>query len=196
MRKSKSLDRDYFEGLYRQDDDPWKFATSPYEQAKYQHTLSALGEERAASALEVGCSIGVLTEKLASHCETLTSTDISQSALDRAKARCADLTNVDFRLVSSAGDSFDGRFDLIVLSEVIYYWDDADLALVAEKLTGTILPGGRLLMVHWLGETNYPKSADDAIEHLATQLTGRYVVEQADRTQDYRLDLWRWTAAV
>jgi SAM-dependent methyltransferase len=194
MRKSKSLDREYFEDLYREDDDPWKFATSPYEQAKYENTILALGDERAASALEVGCSIGVLTEKLAAHCDRLIATDISKSALDRAKTRCAGLENVDFRLVSAAGESFDGRFDLIVLSEVIYYWDDADLEAVAEKLKMTILPDGRLLMVHWLGETNYPKSADEAVEQLAMRLNGHYAPERAERTENYRLDRWRWTA--
>jgi ubiquinone/menaquinone biosynthesis C-methylase UbiE len=102
MRKSKSLDRDYFDGLYQADDDPWKFASSPYEQAKYEHTVAALGDERAGSALEVGCSIGVLTEKLAARCDRLTATDISQAALDQAKRRCDRLANVDFRLVASA----------------------------------------------------------------------------------------------
>jgi SAM-dependent methyltransferase len=196
MRKNKSLDRDYFEGLYRQDEDPWKFASSPYEKAKYAHTVSALGDERARFGLEVGCSIGVLTEKLAARCDRLTATDISQAALDRAKRRCKGLPNVDFRLVSSADESFDGAFDLIVLSEVIYYWDDADMDAVAEKLKASIAPGGRILMVHWLGETDYPKSADDAVEGLAMRLKGLYAVERAERTEDYRLDLWRWTETV
>jgi chemotaxis methyl-accepting protein methylase len=98
--------------------------------------------------------------------------------------------------VSSAGASFDGAFDLIVLSEVIYYWDDADMDAVAEKLKASIAPGGRILMVHWLGETDYPKSADDAVQGLATRLKGLYAVERAERTEDYRLDLWRWTETV
>ena len=33
----------YFDALYAVDDDPWGFATSPYERAKYDRTLAALG---------------------------------------------------------------------------------------------------------------------------------------------------------
>ena len=63
MRKHKSLDREYFEGLYRKDADPWKFALSPYEQAKYDQTVLALGDEPVQRGLEIGCSIGVLTQQ-------------------------------------------------------------------------------------------------------------------------------------
>ena len=196
MRKSKSLDRAYFEGLYQQDEDPWNFNSSTYEQAKYEHTLSVLGDEPARHALEVGCSIGVLTEKLAAHCDRLLATDISPAALDQAKKRCERLANVSFQLVSSAAESFDGVFDLIVLSEVVYYWDDADIAKVADKLGTAIKPAGRLLMVHWLGETDYPKSADDAVGSLAARLGGAYIVDRAEQTNDYRLDIWRWGSAV
>ena len=195
MRKSKSLDRAYFEGLYQKEDDPWNFAKSSYERAKYEYTLSVLDGEPAKNALEVGCSIGVLTEKLAAHCDRLLGTDISQTALNQAKRRCERLSNVEFRRVSSAGESFDGRFDLIVLSEVVYYWDDADIAVVADKVKAAIIPGGRLLLVHWLGETDYPKSADDAVGSLAARLAGLYTIDRAERTKDYRLDLWRWSGA-
>jgi SAM-dependent methyltransferase len=132
-----------------------------------------------------------LTARLATRCERLVSTDISPRALEQAQQRCANLGNIDFRLVSSAGESFDGDFDLIVLSEVVYYWDDVDTEVVADKLNRSLRPGGRLLMVHWLGETDYPKSGDEAVEDLAAKLDGSYLVERADRTAQYRLDLWR-----
>jgi cyclopropane fatty-acyl-phospholipid synthase-like methyltransferase len=65
IRRRHSIDADYFEGLYRAEDDPWGFATSAYEHAKYDATLAALGTERSHRALEVGCAIGVLTARLA-----------------------------------------------------------------------------------------------------------------------------------
>ena len=75
---------------------------------------------------------------------------------------------------------------------MVYYWDDDDLALVADAMVRAMNAGGRVLLVHWLGETDYPKSADDAVAGLADRLSGRYTVEQQHRTADYRLDLWRW----
>ena len=61
MSVGGSLSAAYFDALYAGKDDPWGFATSPYEQAKYAATLEALATTRFASAFEVGCSIGVLT---------------------------------------------------------------------------------------------------------------------------------------
>ena len=190
MRKQLSLDAAYFDGLYGAAPDPWGFETSAYEAAKYDHTITALGAERAARALEVGCSIGVLTQRLAGICDHLTATDLAQKALDQARRRCAALTNVEFRRVRSAAESFEERFDLIVLSEVVYYWDDADLARVAAAMNAALAPGGRVLLVHWLGETDYPKSADEAVDGLYERLAGM-AVERAERSEKYRLDLWR-----
>ena len=55
----------YFDELYAGDPDPWGFETSAYEQAKYAATIDALEGRRYATALEIGCSIGVLTARLA-----------------------------------------------------------------------------------------------------------------------------------
>jgi SAM-dependent methyltransferase len=196
MRKQKSLDQAYFRGLYEQDPDPWGFATSPYEEAKYAHTIEVLGEERAARGFELGCSIGVLTRRLARACDHLVSTELSPEALSEARRRCADQDNIDFRLARSVADGLDEDFDLIVLSEVVYYWDDQDLDTVAAAIARSLRPRGRLLLVHWLGETDYPKSADDAVDALAERLNrpGRLVglvAERQDRRDGYRLDLWR-----
>jgi SAM-dependent methyltransferase len=196
MRRSRSLDAAYFEELYGREIDPWSLETSEYEAGKYQRTLAALGDERSKRALELGCSIGVLTRKLAAHCDRLIATDISKIALERAGTRCADLPNVELMLVRSARDSFVGEFDLIVLSEVVYFWDDADLAAVAEAILRTLEPGGRLLLVHWLGETDYPRSGDDAVAALEDVLSGTFSVERSERHDAYRLDLWRRLAGL
>ena len=191
MRKTRSLDAEYFEGLYRGERDPWGFETKPYETAKYDDTIAALGQERARNALEVGCSIGVLTRRLAPLCRHLLATELSATALARARERCADLTHVEFRLAQSQTDGFEGCYDLIVLSEVVYYWDAADLERVATALRTALLPGGRLLLVHWLGDTDYPRSGDEAVCELAGHLTGCVEVDLRERRAEYRLDLWR-----
>jgi len=190
MRKSETLDVAYFDELYDAAPDPWGFAHSPYEAAKYSHTIDALGSERAASALEVGCSIGILTRRLAECCDGLVATDLAQAPLQAARQRCADLPHVTFRQVRRPTDSFVGNFDLIVLSEVVYYWDDRDLVRVAAAMDRALLPHGRVLLVHWIGETNYPKSADEAVDGLRVLLPDMNI-EMAERRDKYRLDLWR-----
>jgi SAM-dependent methyltransferase len=85
----------------------------------------------------------------------------------------------------------EGSFDLIVLSEVAYYWDDADLARMGDLLRRLTQPGGRVLLVHWTGETDYPQTADSAVQALAQAAGPDFSVALADRTAEYRLDLWR-----
>ena len=191
MRKTASLDAAYFDGLYADKPDPWEFATSDYEAAKYDETIAALDSERSARGLEVGCSIGVLTRRLAGLCDRLVATEVSPAALDQARARCADLSNIHFRLVKGADQNFDGACDLIVLSEVVYYWDDDDLDRVAQGIRRTLAPGGRILLVHYILETDYPKSGDDAATALGARLGGFVVGDLSRRAEAYRLDLWR-----
>ena len=60
-----SMKRTYFHELYEGDADPWEFATSGYEQRKYSLTTASLPRAHYTSVFEPGCSIGVLTERLA-----------------------------------------------------------------------------------------------------------------------------------
>jgi SAM-dependent methyltransferase len=193
-RRETSIGADYFERLYRADADPWGFATSAYEQAKYDATLAALRNERSRRALEVGCAIGVLTVRLATVCDQLLAVDISETALEAARTRCQALAHVDLQRMTLPAESPQGPFDLIVLSEVAYYWDDRDLARMGDVLRRKVVLNGRVLLVHWTGETDYPQTADGAVDRLARAAGSDFSVAVADRTGDYRLDLWRRTA--
>jgi predicted TPR repeat methyltransferase len=179
----ESMKPAWFEALYASDPDPWRFATSDYEAAKYDDTLAALGERRFASAFEVGCSIGVLTARLALRCDRLLAVDVADAALERARVACADLPWVSFARMQVPQDWPEGAFDLILFSEVLYYLGPADIERTA------LAPGGAALLVHWTGPTNYPVSGDEAAERFAAACAGRLrSVMQARRAQ-YRLDL-------
>ena len=69
MRVTERVGPAFFDDLYAADPDPWDFETSPYEAAKYDATIAALEGRRFASGLEIGCSIGVLTDRLRAHCD-------------------------------------------------------------------------------------------------------------------------------
>src|ERR1700748_2812701 len=92
----QTLRPEYFDALYTADPDPWKFAASPYERDKYALTLGAMQKPRYRSALEVGCSIGVLPRPLAPRCDGVVAIDAAQNALAEASRRCADLPGVRF----------------------------------------------------------------------------------------------------
>lgn len=191
MRKTRSLDATYFEDLYRADPDPWKFETSPYEAQKYADTLAVIGDEPVERAFEMGCSIGVLTQQLAGKCGRLIATELSERALRQARRRCAGERNIDFILARRMTDGIDGDFDLMLLSEVVYYWDDRDLSDVASAVAAHLRGRGRLMLVHWLGQTDYPRSADDAVAALFRLIGDRFAIVLEHRTAHYRMDVWR-----
>lgn len=187
----RSLPADYFEGIFAGDADPWNLASSAYETAKFDRTIDALSERRAACALEVGCAGGVLTERFSAVCDQVTAIDVSATALARARRRLAGQPNVRFeRAVFPRECPVIEGLDLVVLSEVAYYWSDADLDLAARRIEERLVSGGRLILVHWTGETDYPQTGDGAVERLWRALSGMMAAEIAERHPNYRLDLW------
>lgn len=194
-RRSKSLDTEYFKGMYATEADPWQFATSPYEREKYKATLAALPRPRYTSALEVGCSIGVFTHQLCPRCDALIGLDVVPSVLDAARERCADCPNAQFQLAAVPGNWPDGQFDLILISEVAYYLDRADLARLVARARGAVLPEADIVLVHWLGVTHYPLSGDEAAEGFIEGARDFARVFKQSRTAEYRLDVLRATKA-
>jgi cyclopropane fatty-acyl-phospholipid synthase-like methyltransferase len=183
-----STPRSYFESMYEGDGDPWNFATSEYERRKYALTMAALPRERYSNAFEPGCSIGVLSEQLARRCDHLISTDIIVDALNEARARLDDCPNVVVEERSIPEEWPEGHFDLIVLSEVGYYFDDERLGALLHSVIATTRPGAHVLGVHWRGATDYPRSGDDVHERVGLCPELRNIVHHVE--SDFRLDVW------
>jgi predicted TPR repeat methyltransferase len=188
-----SLPKSYFDELYAADADPWQFASSAYEQAKYAETMAALPDSRSASAFEVGCSIGVLTRQLAGRCERLLAVDIAEKPLEEARARCVDLPHVAFARMDVPRAWPDAQFDLIVLSEVLYYLAPADIAATACRVQDSITLGGTVILVHWTGVTNYPCGGDEAVTLFARANKNFLRPTKSFRTAEYRLDRFECT---
>ena len=140
-----------FERRYRADEDPWRFGTSLYEQFRYDSIVEAAGGRTYERAFEPGCSIGVLTARLASIAERVVAVDASPAAVSAARTRLGGLGNVDLHVGVLPEWWPDGDFDLLVFSELGYYWDIAGLDDVLSRLAGLVRPGGVLIAVHWLG---------------------------------------------
>ncbi len=187
MTSRSSLPPSYFDELYAQQTDPWRFATSDYERAKYDATLAAITGLHANSILEVGCSIGVLTRRLAMQCEELLAIDIAAAPLAEAQARCSDLKHVAFARMQVPQQWPEGRFDLILLSEMLYYLTPDDITDLAQKSRATLTTGGAIVLVHYIKPTNYPCTGDEAAEIFVRACDVSPTFKT--RTEDYRLDL-------
>jgi len=188
-----TLSPGYFDDVYRANEDPWAFTSSPYERTKYQDTLAALTEPRYERAFEIGSSIGVLTAQLALRCGSLLSVDVSEAALAQARQRCANLSQVELRKMQVPAEFPDGHFDLILLSEVGYYWAPADLARAADLMLAALPTGAQLLLVHWTPIVpDYPQTGDEVHEFFLEKAgpNGPLKHRHGHRAEKYRLDLF------
>ena len=169
MTAPVTLGAGYFDAMYQAASDPWGFEDRWYEQRKYAVSLAQLPSARYRSAFEPGCSIGVFTHLLARRCDALLSCDVAAAAVHAAAGRTRDLPHVrvEQRDVSR---HWPGRFDLIVFSEILYYFGDHDLEQALKNAVTALEPEGTLLAVHWRHPvTDYPRSGDDVHRVLAAQ---------------------------
>ncbi|QIR40005.1 glycosyltransferase [Tolypothrix sp. PCC 7910] len=140
--------REHFETLFSKQPDPWKY-TSPYEQTKYEQTLSLLPSKRISRALELACAEGHFTVQLAPCVDSLIAADISQIAIERTAQRCSHLKNISYQQLDLTKDVLPQNLELIVCSEVLYYIGGLEqLKAVADKFVDALQPGGYLLMAH------------------------------------------------
>ena len=182
-------DHEHFEALFRNDADPWAFRSSPYEQAKYAATMAALRRDRYEACLELGCANGELTRRLAATCTSITAVDTAFAALAQARRACAALSGPRFVQAHLPGGDWAGSYDLIVISELLYYLTEDAVAGLAARLRAQARPDTEWLLVHWTGDTDYPLPADRAVELFMTAV-GPKSLPLHRRTDRYRMDGW------
>ncbi|UTT63608.1 bifunctional PIG-L family deacetylase/class I SAM-dependent methyltransferase [Microcella humidisoli] len=140
---------DWLERAYARRDDPWRVESRWYEQRKRAITLASLPARRYGRALEVGCSIGVLTADLADRCDELLAVDLSARAVALARARLVGRADVTVEQVDVRATVPAGPFDLVVLSEVGYYFTQEQLEQALRELDAALGDHGTMLACHW-----------------------------------------------
>ncbi|MCM3697325.1 PIG-L family deacetylase [Microbacterium oleivorans] len=186
----RSLAESFFDDFYRRNgDDPWGFESRWYEQRKRAITLASVPRERYASALELGCSTGVVTELLADRCDAVLAVDIADAPLAIARRRLGDREDVRLERLALPGEWPVGTFDLVVLSEVGYYWSAADLTRVVDLIRNAMDAGGHLVACHWRHPVaEYPQSGDDV--HAALRAAEGLVRLVLHEEEDFVLEVY------
>ena len=182
-----------FEELYRAHPDPWEFATSFYETRRYEITIAALPRPRFRRAFEPACANGELTRRLAERCDLVLALDCSETAVARARARCARAPGVTVRAGELPRDWPDGGFDLIVFSELGYYFDPQELAGLRRAAVGSLDPGGHLIAVHWLGESPDHLLSGDHVHRVLREGPGLAASSPTIATRASVWTCWRGT---
>jgi 2-polyprenyl-3-methyl-5-hydroxy-6-metoxy-1,4-benzoquinol methylase len=105
-------------------------------------------------ALDLGCGIGLFTERLAQRCDEVVGIDISNSALQYAIRRMHALENVRMQQgdVLALDPELNGAFDLVVIADTIYYLPtplhDLTLHRLVHGLRGLLAANGILMVVN------------------------------------------------
>ncbi|RBM08850.1 SAM-dependent methyltransferase [Novacetimonas cocois] len=188
-----SWSRTVFERMYEHHPDPWGFRTRAYERDKYHATLSLLAGRHFHHALELGCSIGVMTAQLARQCARITAVDVAEAALKRARHRCAGLTGISFyrgQLPEAFPPLPPHGCDLILISELLYFLTPQDIGHLATKCLHVRQAGAPVMLVNWTGPTDTPCHGDEAAGYFIDQcVAGGMRVVHARRHPRYRLDV-------
>jgi hypothetical protein len=107
-----------------------------------------------------------------------------------AKERCREFRNVEIyhRDVAVGPPAVD--FDLMVFSELGYYFSVVQLKKIVRRLTGRLEPGAEFVAVHWLGVSpDHVLPGDLVHEVLSDSFPGERLV--SSRHTGFRIDTWR-----
>jgi len=181
--------RAFFNGKYKRDPDPWNFASSSYELGRYKRVLQALPRIRYKMAFEPGCSIGVLTEQLASVCDAVEAIDISPIAVDQAIRRCSRLPHVHIERGALPKNIPRRKFDLIVFSEIGYYFEPSQLQSLMNRLMKHMGDNCTFLASHWLGSSPDHVLSGDQVHEIILGID-ELRLEHAERHAAFRLERW------
>ena len=113
-----------------------------------------LPQRRYGAALDLGCGLGLFTEHFAQRVGWVLGVDISEVALRLAASRTRRLRNISFQVGdTSESDPFlDGRFDLVVAADVMYYLsgllDDGRLDRIANRISRLLMDEGLLMITN------------------------------------------------
>jgi len=157
IRKTRATDgaRAAFEAAYTKSDDPWASARPRYryQQRKYEQIMALLPDRHFGRTLDLGCGLGLLSQHLARRSDTVLGIDLAANALDLARTRAAGIANLRF----SQGDVLDlptglnGRFDLVVVADTLYYLSplgDALLKTLSARVADLLRPDGICLLAN------------------------------------------------
>ena len=152
--------------------------------------MESLPRAHYATGFEIGCSIGVLSEKLAGRCESLLSVDVADRALERARERSRDIAHLRFQKMSVPGEFPAGQFELIVVSEVGYYFALPDLDKLIDQIACAQQSGADLTLVHFTPFVpDYPLTGDAVHERFLQR--SEWTRLHGLREERYRIDVLR-----
>jgi SAM-dependent methyltransferase len=169
--------RGEFEKMYQEIDDPWGCHQANGSLNNRIFCDMVFHTRRYPSLLDIGCGLGDLTNLLHRSNEggDVSGWDISPTAVDKAKERFSDIR---FECKNILTDPLDQKYDLITISEILWYILD-DLDGVFGKLQSGLKKGGALA-IH-----QYFPSKQDFGKNMLHQIEGFEDFVEKDKRFDF-----------
>ena len=114
--------------------------------------------------------------------------DAAPAAVVRCQARVAGARNVTVEQGRLPDDWPAGPFDLVVLSEVAYYLDGADVDASLDRCVASLAPGGHLVSVHWSQVADDFRTPGHEV-HRRIGVRPELVAVASYEDKDFRLDV-------
>lgn len=117
--------------------------------------ISLVSDRHYARCLDVGAGLGHYSELASGICDEVLAIDISNEAMNRAKARLQKKINIKFQVKNLRDANLAwGKFDLVILAEVLYYLGDerfpSEFKRLLRRITDLVQEKGRVLLVNYV----------------------------------------------
>ena len=179
----------HFDLLFSAEEDPWNYRSSWPERRRLDLLVAMLPQEHYDSIFEPACANGSLTARLAARSARVVAWDSSLNALAHAQRHVAPYSHVELAN-KSVPEKWPGTpFDLVVLSDFLYYLPEENIIDVANLSAQTIVPGGSIVACHWRWVAHdFRVAGGDAVHAMLTDVIGPPLAGYVDDRQI--IDVW------
>jgi SAM-dependent methyltransferase len=183
------FDARYFDDIYRRNDDPWGLHSHFYEARKRAILLASLPASRYCNAFEPACATGALTAELAKRCDALLASDMNATAVERTRERLAGQSHVTLQQLTMPEQWPDQQFELIVVSEFLYYLSMKQLDDLTARLRSSLTAAGTIVACHWKRPIAPSIPTGDRLHALVAGKLNLHRLAHHDEA-DFVLDVW------
>jgi SAM-dependent methyltransferase len=158
----------FFEDMYRAGAEPWSYSERAVETLRHERVAALVGSLAPRRVLDLGCSLGLMTERLAALPAELWATDLSPTAVARARERLAARAPRGDGARFVAGSALrlpvaDASFDLILASDGLNGWELSrdDRAAALREIHRALEPGGHAVLTDHMRPNRFAGFVDE-----------------------------------
>ncbi|MCA9742826.1 class I SAM-dependent methyltransferase [candidate division KSB1 bacterium] len=117
------------------------------DRAERKHLFKVINVSPEMHVLDLGCGTGRWAFEFARKCKRVTAVDFAEGMVWRAQSTAEELglNNIDFQVASVSDFKTDDKFDIILISGVLVYFDDETLGTIISSVKKLLKPGGKII---------------------------------------------------